>query len=85
MGQTSHFHVNTDFSYKLIVDFGGCLPWCCKISVPKPSKKISVPKPSFHVNTDFSYKLIVDFGGCLPWCCKNSVPKPKKSHSKTPK
>ena len=26
MGQASYFHVNTDFNYKLIVDFGGRLP-----------------------------------------------------------
>ena len=33
MGQTSHFHVNTDFSYKLIVDFGGRLPYVLAILI----------------------------------------------------
>ena len=27
MGQTSYFRGNTDFNYKLIVDFGGRLPY----------------------------------------------------------
>ena len=27
IGQTSYFHINTDFNFQLIVDFGGLLPY----------------------------------------------------------
>ena len=41
MGQTPYFHVNTDFNYKLIVDFGGRLPY-----LGTSTHRMSITKPS---------------------------------------